>query len=295
MVNIYSEVIEAGSDIRSKNYTVPITLLGTSSVLPLHILATGQYAAVQFPGNIFAPSSPNYAGLPAWSQMDNGISSPAGAPYQIACSIVDATDAVPALSLYGTPNPLFWQGSGPIAPRLCNVGIVSPYRMPMSVAVLKDPSATWLNAVLDTGTTPATLFLSVNSTATPNKYSTTLQLTSPQEPGASFPILVTFNDEPSPWFTRYGFTHSASYVSQVVAPGMPFLIGGGEFGPSTHCGVHSGSEQLRVDCGRQHAGAVRRAGGPAGLFGEYRGDRIRGGPGAVRTEREGPDECPGHL
>jgi uncharacterized protein (TIGR03437 family) len=80
------------------------------------------------------------------------------------------------------------------------------------------------------------LFLSVNSTPTPGNYSTTLQITSPQEAGATFPISVTFTDSPSPWLTRYGFTHSASYVTQVVAPGMPFLIGGGEFGPSQFAG-----------------------------------------------------------
>jgi uncharacterized protein (TIGR03437 family) len=50
-------------------------------------------------------------------------------------------------------------------------------------------------------------------------------------------VPVTYTVTNGPWFTRYGFANSASYVSDVVAPGEPFVIFGGDaFGPSTLAG-----------------------------------------------------------
>jgi uncharacterized protein (TIGR03437 family) len=48
---------------------------------------------------------------------------------------------------------------------------------------------------------------------------------------------VSYTVTQGPWFNRYGFGSSASYVSDVVAPGEPFVIYGGDsFGPSTLAG-----------------------------------------------------------
>jgi uncharacterized protein (TIGR03437 family) len=98
----------------------------------------------------------------------------------------------------------------------------------------QDPGATWLNASLSNTTTPATLFLSVNNAAAGN-YSTTLKLSAPG--GLSLFVPVNYSVAQGPWFTRFGFANSASYVNDVVAPGEPFVIFGGDaFGPSTLAG-----------------------------------------------------------
>ena len=241
IVNIYSAVINATNSSQVKSYTIPVQP-SASTLIPLHVQAVGGYAAVQFPQNIFTTSSANYSWYPIWGPIFNGISVPPNNPYQLALSIVDPNQDLPTFNLFGPTNPVFWQGSGPVAPRFFNVAIVSPYQTPMNVTLTKDPSATWLNATLNSNTTPATIFLSVNPSSTPNKFSTTLQVSAQQAPGQTFSIPVTFNDSPSPWLTRFGFTHSASYVAEAVAPGMPFLIGGGEFGPTAFAGLALGPD-----------------------------------------------------
>jgi uncharacterized protein (TIGR03437 family) len=219
------------STVKTVNF--PITLTGSATTIPANIQAVTTYANSQFPQNtLFIPTSPFYNPYPIFGPFSNGITPPPAVPYQAGCSIVDPNNDLPTLNFLGMPSPAFTQLSGPVAPAVYNVGIVSPTQQPLTVALAKDPSATWLNAQLNTTHTPATLFLSVNPTTTPNKYSTTLQISSPQESGATFPLTVNFNDTPGPWFTRYGFVNSASYVPQAVAPGMPFLIGGGEFAPA---------------------------------------------------------------
>jgi uncharacterized protein (TIGR03437 family) len=247
IVNIISEITYATSSEQVKSFKIPITVVSPSNVIPLNIQAVGELAAVQFPQNSFTTSSPNYSWYPIFGHLDNGISLPPTLPYQVVASIVDANQDLPTLQILGGTSPVgspvgFFQGSGPVAPRIYNVGIVSPYQTPMNVTVTKDPAATWLNATLNSSTTPATVFLSVNPSATPNKYSTTLQVTAQQAPGQTLLVPVTFNDVPTPWLTRFGFTNSASYVAEAVAPGMPFLIGGGEFAPTTFAGLALGAD-----------------------------------------------------
>jgi hypothetical protein len=100
--------------------------------------------------------------------------------------------------------------------------------------VTANPPAPWLNVGLSGTTTPLTAFLSVKNAAVGN-YSTTLNFSAPG--GLALAVPVTYTATQGPWFTRYGFDNSASYVSDVVAPGEPFVIFGGDaFGPATLAG-----------------------------------------------------------
>ena len=119
-----------------------------------------------------------------------------------------------------------------IVPRVSNVGLVSTL-LPANVTVTKDPSATWLNVTLNQNVTPVTAFLSRQAAPPPGVHATTLQFSAPGVP--SVPIPSTYTVAAGPWFTEYGFDHSAAATSSgVVAPGEPFVIFGGDsFGPPT--------------------------------------------------------------
>ena len=106
-----------------------------------------------------------------------------------------------------------------------------------NLQLIKPAAATWLNATLNTTTTPATIQLSANP-ATAN-LNTTLQIITTALPsGLALP--VSFEYSPGPWFTRYGFANSASFVAQAVAPGEPFLIGGYNFATSAESNLTVG-------------------------------------------------------
>jgi uncharacterized protein (TIGR03437 family) len=135
------------------------------------------------------------------------------------------------LSTIGAPAPAFVNVIGPTtgttpgpnlnAPRISNVEIVSLANPTSNVTVTANPPAPWLNVVLSATTTPLTAFLSVNNAAV-GKYSPSLTFRAPG-----------------------GFTHSASYVSDVVAPGEPFVIFAGDaFGPPTLAGPALNSNGL---------------------------------------------------
>src|ERR1035438_7262734 len=104
------------------------------------------------------------------------------------------------------------EGSEPAMER--TLGIICVAALEAAANLVKDPNATWLTATLNQPTTPATLFLSVNPT-TPGQYTTNLQVIPPNA-STSVTVPVTYNVDRGAWFTRYGFVHLASYVSNVV-------------------------------------------------------------------------------
>ena len=199
---------------------------------------------------MFQTGSALHNTAPVFGPLDSGVSAPPYVPSQLLASLVPCTSSGTSLNLVGTPTPSFTGVTQPqaaatpsttlIAPLVSNVGLVSTL-LPANVSVIKDPTATWLNVTLNNPqcgphpcfdfATPVTAFLSVNSAAA-GVYSTTLQFSAPGVPGVSVP--VTYTVAPAPWFTKFGFDHSASYVSDATAPGEPFVIFGGDsFGPAT--------------------------------------------------------------
>jgi uncharacterized protein (TIGR03437 family) len=110
--------------------------------------------------------------------------------------------------------------------------------------VVANPAAPWLNVSLSGNTTPLTAILNVSGAPVGN-YSTSLNFTAPGGVNLSVPVTYTVTD--GPWFTRYGFAHSGSYVGNVVAPGEPFVIFGGDgFGPAALAGPALGANGLVV-------------------------------------------------
>lgn len=243
-------------------FTPTFTIGGSPSTLqvPFHIEATAGFPNSQFPQtSLFAPGSSLLNGIPTFNPLDSGVSAPQLIPYFYPASVVGCTNGGNSLNTSGpsTPNfinifgPMLTGGSnepvlgaeanatsatGPnlIAPRISNVGIVSAALPTTGVTLTKDPTATWLNANLSGTATPLTLYLSANNAAAGN-YSTTLKVTG--SGGNVLSVPVNYTSSQGPWFTRYGFANSASYVNNVVAPGEPFVIFGGDaFGPATLAG-----------------------------------------------------------
>jgi uncharacterized protein (TIGR03437 family) len=223
--------------------------------LPLNIEAVLGFPNSQFPqNNLFAPGSSLTNSIPTYGPLDPGVSNPAQIPYLQAATVVACTNGGNSLNSSVTTNPSFINvfGStaggnarlgeaqpkatattGPylIAPRISNVGIVSAALPTTSVTVAANPPAPWLNVALSGTTTPLTAFLSANNAAVGN-HSTILNFSSPG--GIALSVPVTYAVTQGPWFTRYGFANSASYVNNVVAPGEPFVLFGGDaFGPAT--------------------------------------------------------------
>lgn len=214
---------------------------GSTSSLPQNFEANIGFAAVQFPQTtLFQTGSALHNTAPVFGPLDSGVSAPPYVPAQLLASLVPCASSGTSLNLAGMPAPSFTGVTQPqaaatpgttlIAPLVSNVGLVSTL-LPANVTVTKDPTATWLNVTLNQSTTPVTASLSVNNAAA-GVHSTTLQFNSPGAPSVSVP--VTYTVAPAPWFTKFGFDHSASYVSDVTAPGEPFVIFGGDsFGPAT--------------------------------------------------------------
>jgi len=151
---------------------------------------------------------------------------------------------VPPPSFDAHPEATGATGPYLIAPRISNVGIVSAALPTTSVTVAANPPAPWLNVALSGTTTPLTAFLSANNAAVGN-YSTTLNFSSPG--GIALSVPVSYAVTQGPWFTRYGFANSASYVNNVVAPGEPFVLFGGDaFGPATLAPPQLGSDGRAV-------------------------------------------------
>jgi uncharacterized protein (TIGR03437 family) len=162
-------------------------------------------------------------------------------------SFIDAFGTIPQVpppSFDAHPEATGATGPYLIAPRISNVGIVSAALPTTSVTVAANPPAPWLNVALSGTTTPLTAFLSANNAAVGN-YSTTLNFSSPG--GIALSVPVSYAVTQGPWFTRYGFANSASYVNNVVAPGEPFVLFGGDaFGPATLAPPQLGSDGRAV-------------------------------------------------
>ncbi len=192
------------------------------------------------------------------SGFDTGLANPSTStdPFLIGGTIYPCVDSGNSLNLITGQAPPKFVGALPflpttpggsqqapattassksaIVPRVFNVPIVSAGLPTTGVTVTANPPAPWLNVTLSDTTTPLTVFLSANIAVAGN-YSTTLQFSAPG--GLTLAVPVTYTVAPAPWFTIYGFAHSASYVNTVVAPGEPFVIFGGDgFGPATLAG-----------------------------------------------------------
>jgi uncharacterized protein (TIGR03437 family) len=264
MITFFYQVTQrTGTGTNLATIDVPITFTGgpTQPAFTGYIIGVFSFANSQFPQTtLFAPGSSLLNPYPIFGEPDTGVSNPAIYPYQQVATIVPCTNQNNTLFMAPGQKPTFVGVFDPqsppppapglrppsadpgdstaapapppnflIAPRISNVGLVSSFLPTSNITLTKDPSATWLNATLNQTTTPATIFFSVNPTA-PGNYSTMVQLSSPIGGIASVP--VTYTVAPGPWFTRYGFANSASYVNNVVAPGEPFVIFGGDnFGP----------------------------------------------------------------
>ncbi len=173
-------------------------------------------------------------------------------PFVMGAEIVGCVDAgnslnlIPGLSVPKFFNALGLPGSLPnsnaMVPPVITVPIVSSGLPTSNVTATVNPPAPWLNLTLSDTTTPLTATLTANNTIAGN-YSTTITFNSPG--GISTTLPVSLTAAPAPWFTIYGFGHSASYVNTVVAPGEPFVIFGGDpFGPSSIAGPILGSDGL---------------------------------------------------
>ena len=244
------------------SFTLQITVNGNliSYQTPFHFQAiAGLFSPTYWQNNLFAPGSANLNGFPFFGGPGAGISSPPASSGLFLGSVIGScTDTgdypLPAsrilsavtgtLNSAATTPPAFINVIGPstgttagpnlIAPPVSNVGIVSLSSATPGVTVTANPPAPWLNVGLSGTTTPLTAFLSVKNAAVGN-YSTTLNFSAPG--GLTLAVPVTYTATQGPWFTRYGFDNSASYVSDVVAPGEPFVIFGGDaFGPATLAG-----------------------------------------------------------
>ncbi len=251
-----------GSDLATVD--VPMTFSGAPAQAGFtgYIIGVLHFSNSQYPQTTsFAPGSSLLNPYPIFGEPQPSVSNPAIYPYQQVATMVPCTDQgntlfpapgkapafigafdpqpppPPALRRSSTdpddgagePNAAAPPPNMLVAPRVSNVGLVSTFLPTSNITLTKDPSATWLNATLNQSTTPATVFLSANPAIAGN-YSTTLHFSSPT--GGSTSVPVSYTVAPGPWFTQDGFTSSASYVSDVVAPGEPFVIFGGDnFGP----------------------------------------------------------------
>ncbi|HVO99463.1 MAG TPA: hypothetical protein VMT15_15440 [Bryobacteraceae bacterium] len=260
--DVYFQVMDRdATNPNPVSFSPQFTLGGSPSSVqtPVHIEAALGLANSQFSQqDLFAPGSSLVNGIPTFSPLDTGISNPPLIPYLNVASIVGCTNGGNSLTMFGssptfislTPQPQTGNARPEaaststtlVAPRVSNVGIVSLALPTSGFTMTKDPASTWLNASLSGTTTPATLFLSVNP-ATAGNYSTTLNFNA--SGGVTLSVPVSYSVRQGPWFTRYGFGNSASYVSDVVAPGEPFVIFGGDaFGPPTLAGPSIGSNGL---------------------------------------------------
>jgi uncharacterized protein (TIGR03437 family) len=245
-------------------FSVPHTLSGTAAAVqtPNYFRASVGYDNSPYTvTTLWGPGSSLLPSYPAFSSLDSAVSAPplyssfllgtvmgdcvnAGVGVAFDHPAPQTSAATGTLSTTGTPSPAFINvigagngttaGPNLIAPRISNVEVVSVLSPTSNVTVTANPPAPWLNVGLSGTTTPLTAFLSVNNAAV-GKYSTSLNFSAPG--GVSLSVPVTYAVTNGPWFARYGFANSASYVSDVVAPGEPFVIFGGDsFGPATLAG-----------------------------------------------------------
>ncbi len=215
-----------------KSVTLPLTFSGTAPTLPVTISAVAGFEQQSLsPPNLFYTPSGNAstAAIPNFSSLDTGIITPPAALAQPIATVIDCTQTTASLSNNSQPLPVF-QIVGPVTPRVYSVPLVSSGPPVSNLQLMKDPSATWLNATLTSTTTPAALLLSANPETA--NFNTTLQVVTTSAAGnVALPVSLQYT--PGPWFTRYGFANSASFVAQAVAPGEPFLIGGYNFADIT--------------------------------------------------------------
>lgn len=267
------------------SFTPTFTVAGTPSGLPnpLQFVMSAGFMGSLYPyPTLFTPTSPSAPPLPAfqsyviqvanfqyahgyaalsdiglrnlWSgylatEIGNCSSSSTFSPFAIPHKDI----LIGSLNTADTSTPAFVEvvgtgtgtSAGPslIAPATEYLGIVSLANIATTnVTVAANPPAPWLNVSLSATTTPLTVTLTANKAAIGN-YSTTLNFGAPG--GLSLAVPVTYAVTNGPWFTQYGFANSASYVSNVVAPGEPFVIFGGDaFGPAALAGPALNSNGL---------------------------------------------------
>ncbi len=238
VVNVYVTAITETETIKS--FTIPFPFSGSASTLPSTVSVLSGFSDAAFPQTgLFATSSTSYPQLPLFGSLDSGIITPPEAAAFPFATVVDCSNATQSLTTGGQAPAAFVLYTSEMQPRVYNVPLLSNGPPVANLQIVPDLSATWLNATLNTTTTPATL----QFTALPSTFANltaTLKIVTPA-PVGDLPVQVTFNNNSGPWFTRYGFANSASFVPQAVAPGEPFLIGGENFAPAVQANLMLGS------------------------------------------------------
>ena len=191
-----------------------------------------------FPANL--SNTPTGFSIPAFEPIDGGVP---GNTSQIGATIFDSTETALDFNALGNPNPTFSLAGSMVVPPL---SVVNLFSAGAAVPLAPSPGASWELYKPDTEITPGSFVISIDplkvSAGQLNaraKLSSTLLITSSQVSGKTVSIPVNFTSDPLPWFTNTGFAHSASYALRkwLASPGMPFLIGGGNFGPATLAGL----------------------------------------------------------
>ncbi len=266
-VELFGLVAQAPVTTSQKQFNLPITIAGTFPQVPFNVQASLFYAPGLSPINTLVFSN-QFPGIPAFNGTN--LDGTQAAYINTIASVVNSTGVITPLDylLGGMPGvPVesvhlssnSWQIALPPA---MDISLVSTGAAISNISFTKDPSATWLNVILNQNTTPASASLSFNPTAKPSNYSTTLTFTAPN---VSTPLLVPvkFTSSSAPWFTKWGFFNAASNVSTVVAPGEMFMIQGNNFGPSTIAKNNPGSSKAQTTLAKTQ---VLFDGTPAALY-----------------------------
>ncbi|HLN04434.1 MAG TPA: hypothetical protein VK335_34415 [Bryobacteraceae bacterium] len=237
-IEFFGLVAQASVITTQKQFNLPIAMDGTFSQLPVNVQASLFYAPGLSATNTLAFSSQS-SGIPNF----NGTNLDGSQLLNIntIASVVSSTSAIDPLEYYlfvdGHAVPVksiqLSSSSSQIAlPPAMDISLVTAGAAISNISFTKDPSATWLNVILNQNTTPASASLSFNPTAKPSNYSTTLTFTAPNL-STPLQVPVEYTSSSAPWFTKWGFVNAASNVSNVVAPGEMFMILGHNFGPGT--------------------------------------------------------------
>lgn len=238
-----------------KTLNVPVTLM-CSLATPFTIGGSGGLApAFYTQTTLFAPTSDLGAGIPAFAS-DVGID-PEATPADPFATVRDPALSPPAGIILFGGAPVFdgyaaggvlgnqaaspeAAGSALLAPAQFDFGVVTLGAPFTNVTATKDPAATWLTVATNQSTTPVTATVKVDPMLAPGNYAANVTFSAP--PAPSLVVPVKYSVKTIPFFTRWGFTNSGSYVNNVVAPGESFVIFGNNFGPATLAGPALGAD-----------------------------------------------------
>jgi uncharacterized protein (TIGR03437 family) len=249
---LFGSVVQSGIATAPRQFVMPVTLSGPYPVPNLPLLLVPGFAG--YPLGPTATSllakSLESAGIPVFdSALPNGPQLP-NTPI-VATIISPATLALPGPLQYQATdgfNQLVSVGVSPPVqinvPQTVITSVYSTGEPVTGLTLLSDPGAPWLTASLLGNTTPALISVSVDPTVPRTNNLATLTVGAAGHTPLAMPF--TFNTTSPPWFTKWGFSSTASYVGNVVAPGEQFIIFGYNFGPPTIAGPELGADGSAV-------------------------------------------------